>query len=63
MKMCININGFAFIQKLIGWVIVVLAAQDGLSVKNIIGALLGLVICECADVWYRYSTELEKSAY
>lgn len=62
MKMCININGFAFVQKLIGWVIVILAVQSGFSVVNIIISFLGLAMCEFADIWYKYSTELEKSA-
>ena len=60
--MCITLNGFAFLQKLMGWAIVILVAQDGLSVKNIIGAFLGLTVCECADIWYKYTEQMEKSA-
>lgn len=63
MKMCININGFAFVQKLIGWAIVILSVQSGFSVVNIIISFLGLAMCEFADIWYKYSTKLEKSAY
>lgn len=63
MKICININGFAFLQKLIGWAIVVISVQGGLEIMNIVGALFGLITCECADMWYRLTTKLEKSAY
>ena len=63
MKICINVKGFAYTQKLIGWAIVVIAIQSGFEVLNIMVSLLGLVMCEFADIWYKYSTELEKSAY
>ena len=49
MKICININGFAFLQKLIGWAIVIISVQGGLEIMNIVGALFGLVTSECAD--------------
>ena len=63
MKICININGFAFLQKLIGWAIVIISVQGGLEIMNIVGALFGLITCECADMWYGLTTKLEKSAY
>lgn len=35
MKICINVKGFAYIQKLIGWAIVVMAIHSGFEVFNI----------------------------
>ena len=52
----------AFLQKLIGWAIVIISVQGGLEIMNIVGALFGLITCECADMWYRLTTKLEKSA-
>ncbi len=63
MKICINVKGFAYIQKLIGWAIVVMAIHSGFEVFNIVVSLFGLAMCEFSDIWYKYSTELEKSAY
>lgn len=63
MRICINVKEFAYIQKLIGWAIVVMAIHSGFEIFNIVVSFLGLAMCEFADIWYKYSTELEKSAY
>lgn len=68
MRMCIKLRPLAFLQKIIGWLIVIEAAKSGMEPAAVLlGYTLGILLCELADVWYKliykYEQTIEKSAY
>lgn len=68
MRVCIKLKPLAFLQKIIGWLIVIEAAKSGMEPAAVLlGYTLGILLCELADVWYKliYKCEqtIEKSAY
>lgn len=68
MKVCIKLKPLAFLQKIIGWLIVIEAAKSGMEPAAVLlGYILGIILCELADVWYKliykYEQVIEKSAY
>lgn len=68
MKVCMKLKPLAFLQKIIGWLIVIEAAKSGMEPAAVLlGYILGIILCELADVWYKliYKCEqvIEKSAY
>ncbi len=67
MKVCVKLKPLAFLQKIIGWLIVIEAAKSGMEPAVVLfGYTLGILLCELADVWYKliykYEQAIEKSA-
>lgn len=68
MRICVKLKPLAFLQKIIGWLILIEAAKSGMEPAAVLlGYILGILLCELADVWYKliYKCEqvIEKSAY
>ena len=67
MRICIKLRQIAILQKLIGWSVVFMSARSGLEMPCIVfGCIVGIMLNEFADVWYKlickYEHVIEKSA-
>lgn len=68
MKVCIKLKQLAFLQKVIGWSVVIMSVRSGSEMPCIVfGCITGIMLNEFADVWYKliykYEQAIEKSAY
>ena len=67
MRICVKLTPLVTMQKIIGYAIVIMAAQSGMEPAVVLtGYMFGIFLNELADVWYKlvlkYQREIEKSA-
>lgn len=67
MRICVKLTSLVTMQKIIGYAIVIMAAQSGMEPAIVLtGYMFGIFLNEVADVWYKlvlkYQREIEKSA-
>ena len=67
MRICVKLTPLVTLQKIIGYAIVIMAAQSGMEPAIVLtGYMFEIFLNEVADAWYKlvlkYQREIEKSA-
>lgn len=62
MRIYIKIKPFAFLLKVMGWGVVILAARSNLDMASVaMGCGMGIFLSEVADIWYKISVKCERA--